>query len=45
MDWLAHNAGFVIAAYTITGVCILGLIAAVIITDRRRARALKNQKN
>jgi heme exporter protein CcmD len=45
MDWLAHNAGFVLAAYIISGVCIAALIIAVIVTDRRRAKALKNQKN
>lgn len=43
MDWLAHNAGFVAAAYIISGVCLLVLIAAVIATDRRRAKELKKK--
>ena len=40
MDWLAHNAGFVLAAYILSAVFILALIIGVIAIDRRRARAL-----
>lgn len=43
MDWFAHNAGFVAAAYILSGVCILALIIAVIANDRRRARELKKK--
>jgi heme exporter protein CcmD len=45
MDWFAHNAGFVIAAYIISGICIAALVIAVIVIDRRRTRALQNQKS
>ncbi|MBG1233659.1 heme exporter protein CcmD [Aestuariivirga litoralis] len=45
MDWLAHNSGFVIAAYAISGICLVALVIGVVGLDRQRARALKNQKN
>jgi heme exporter protein CcmD len=43
MDWLAHNAGFVLAAYLVSGVCLVALVIGVIATDRRRAKALKDK--
>ena len=45
MDWTAHNAGFVLAAYIVSAVFIVGLIVAIIVADRRRARELEGRKN
>jgi hypothetical protein len=45
MDWSAHNAGFVLAAYIVSAIFIIGLVIAVIAADRRRARELNNRKN
>lgn len=45
MDWSAHNAGFVEAAYAISAVCIIGLIVWIWRQDRERARQIKNAKD
>jgi heme exporter protein CcmD len=45
MDWSAHNAGFVIAAYAITAISLLALVAAVLMADARNAKAVKNLKD
>ena len=41
MDWAAAHAGFVIAAYGLSALVIIGLAAIVVITDRARARQVK----
>ncbi len=40
MDWTAHNAGFVLAAYIVSAVFIVGLVAAIIVADHLRAKEL-----
>ncbi len=45
MDWSAHNAGFVEAAYAVTAICIIGLVIWVLQRDKSRARQLKNSKD
>ena len=45
MDWSAHNAGFVIAAYVLTAMCLCGLIAAILFVDSRNTKAVKNLKD
>jgi heme exporter protein CcmD len=38
MDWTAPHLGFVLSAYALTFVVLLGLAAYVIVRDRRLAR-------
>ena len=45
MDWSAHNAGFVEAAYTVTALCIIALVIWIWRQDRELARQLKNTKD
>ena len=45
MDWSAHNAGFVAAAYAVTAICIVGLVLWIWRKDRERAQQLKNAKD
>ncbi|MEP6827162.1 MAG: heme exporter protein CcmD [Aestuariivirga sp.] len=45
MDWSAHNAGFVAAAYAVSAICIVGLVLWIWRKDRERARQLKNTKD
>jgi hypothetical protein len=45
MDWSAHNANFVLASYIITAIGLMSLAAIIIIQDRKRAKALRQQKN
>ncbi len=45
MDWAAHNAGFVEAAYAISAFCIIALAFWIWRQDRLTARLLKNLKN
>lgn len=41
MDWAAPHAGFVIAAYALSALVIVGLAAVIIRTGRERAREVK----
>ena len=45
MDWSAHNAGFVEAAYAISAICIMGLVFWIWRKDAERARQLRNAKD
>jgi heme exporter protein CcmD len=46
MDWSATHAGFVIASYVISAVCVAGLIAYVLGRDTRAKKALaKTEKS
>lgn len=45
MDWSAHNAGFVIAAYAVSAISLAALIGIIIYVDRRNAKAAKNLKD
>ena len=45
MDWSAHNAGFVAAAYAISGICIIALIIWIWRQDRKRAGQIQNVKD
>jgi hypothetical protein len=45
MDWSAHNAGFVIAAYALTALCLCALVAVILIIDLRSAKAVRNLKD
>jgi hypothetical protein len=45
MDWSAHNAGFVIAAYALTALCLGALVTVILIIDQRNAKAVKNLKD
>ena len=45
MDWSAHNAGFVEAAYAISAICIIALVFWIWRQDRKLARQLKNAKD
>jgi heme exporter protein CcmD len=40
MNWAANHAGFVAAAYALTGVALVGLIAWVLSLDRAQRRKL-----
>jgi hypothetical protein len=41
MDWSAHNAGFVGAAYLLTAICLCALVAVILSVDKRNAKAVK----
>jgi heme exporter protein D len=41
MNWAANHAGFVLAAYVLTGLMLSGLIAWVLLQDRARRRKLR----
>lgn len=41
MNWAANHAGFVLAAYALTGLMLAGLIAWVLLQDRARRRKLR----
>lgn len=41
MNWAANHAGFVLAAYALTGLMLAGLIAWVLLQDRTRRRKLR----
>ena len=45
MDWSAHNAGFVVAAYVLTALCLCGLVAVILFADSRNKKAVKNLKD
>ncbi len=45
MDWSAHNAGFVEAAYAISAISIIALVIWIWRKDRERARQLRNAKD
>jgi len=45
MDWSAHNAGFVVAAYVLTALCLCTLVAVILVVDSRNAKAVKNLKD
>ena len=45
MDWSAHNAGFVAAAYLLTALCLGGLVATILFVDSRNSKAVKNLKD
>ena len=45
MDWSAHNAGFVEAAYAISALGIIVLVVWLSMRDRERARQLKKAKD
>ena len=45
MDWSAHNAGFVAAAYAVSAICIIALVIWIWRKDRERTRQLKNAKD
>jgi Heme exporter protein D (CcmD) len=45
MDWSAHNAGFVAAAYALSVLCVLGLVGVILLIDRHNARAIKKLEN
>lgn len=45
MDLFAAHVSYVIASYAISGVCIFGLFAYVLIRDQRLAATLKNHKD
>ncbi|HMT15212.1 MAG TPA: heme exporter protein CcmD [Aestuariivirga sp.] len=44
MDFSATHIGFVIAAYALTAAVVGGLILAILMTDRARARELDRRK-
>ena len=44
MDWSAHNAGFVIFSYVISGLCLAGLGIMVVWRDRKNTRAINKLK-
>ena len=45
MDWSAHNAGFVAAAYAISAISIIALVIWIWRLDRERARQLSNARD
>jgi heme exporter protein CcmD len=45
MDWSAHNAGFVIAAYALTALCLCCLVAVILLVDRRNAKAVRDLRD
>ena len=45
MDWSAHNAGFVEAAYALSALCIIALVIWIWQRDRNRARQLNSSKD
>jgi len=44
MDWQAHNAGFVVAAYAITAVGLAGLLLVTQWRARKSARDVERLK-
>jgi hypothetical protein len=45
MDWSAHNAGFVLAAYLVSAFGLIAIAVGIILQDRKLAKALRNQKD
>ena len=45
MDWAAHNAGYVLAAYGLSFLGLVGIALAIIMQDRKNAKALRQQKD
>lgn len=45
MDWAAHNAGYVLAAYglSLAGLVVIALV--IILQDQKNAKALRQQKD
>lgn len=44
MNWAANHAGFVLAAYLITALMLLGLIVWVLLRDRRLRKRVTEQE-
>ncbi|MDE2383954.1 MAG: heme exporter protein CcmD [Alphaproteobacteria bacterium] len=45
MDWNAHNAGFVLASYLLSGLCLAGLAALVLLRDRQSSKQVEKKKS
>ncbi len=45
MDWSAHNAGYVVAAYIISAVGLVAIALSIFLLDRKNAKALRLLKD
>ncbi len=45
MDWAAHNAGYVLAAYGLSCAGLVAIALFIILQDRKNAKALRQQKD
>jgi heme exporter protein D len=45
MDWSAHNAGYVMAAYFISAVGLIAIAIGIVLRDRKMAKAIAAQKD
>lgn len=45
MDWSAHNAGYVVAAYIVSALGLIAIAISVFLYDRKNAKALRHLKD
>jgi len=45
MDWAAHNAGYVIAAYAVSAACLVLLVAITVLRAAARKQAVERLKD
>ena len=45
MDWSAHNASYVEAAYAVSAICIIALVVWIWRKDREHTRHLRRAKD